>query len=197
MRLQVKKIPYCAGNRGCGIGFKAQRKGGLNLARQVLAGGVSLLSLAGGTFTRATSAWDPIAQAIAPPGVMRTLTQSLVPTLQDILALIEGARTNLFAAGSGEFQAGWSSTRSSLVAGSWTDPSGGSGVMLAEDSTASNTHMCFQAVNITNALPYTCTVYAKAGLRSVIVLQFGSTAFTTPTAWFDLSAGAVSKTSGS
>lgn len=192
MRLQVKKIPYCAGNRGCGIGFKAQRKGGLNLARQVLAGGVSLLSLAGGTFTRATSAWDPIAQAIAPPGVMRTLTQSLVPTLQDILALIEGARTNLIAAGLSEhFElANGGLVNLTVASGSIAPDGSATACHLQEKDTVSESHLCAFNIAWTNATVYCVTVYLKQAERTWGAIGLSSSIYTGgATCFFNLATG--------
>ena len=156
------------------------------------------LNQTGRSFTRATSAWDPVHNCILAPGQPRQVYARYRDRVSIPLDLPEGARTNLLAAGSSEFQSGWSFSHASLLAASWTAPDGESAPMLAEDSTASTTHEVFQSIAITTTLPYTISVIAKANTRSVIILQFGSTTFsTTPTAWFNLSAGVVSKTSGS
>lgn len=88
-----------------------------------------LVSSLAPTYSRATSAWNPATNSIAGAGVKRT---RMAPTfgMMDEDVLIEGARTNLLAAGTSERFSLWTQTNAPTV----TD-----GVAGAPDGTATAT----------------------------------------------------------
>jgi hypothetical protein len=113
--------------------------------------------------------------------------------------LMEAARTNLIVQ-SQDFATSWTGTRAS--AANTTSPLAPDGSQtadaLSEDGTAENSHAVSQSgYSFTNTTAYTMSIWVKAGNRSWVALQFGSTAFSgTPTAYFNVSAGTAGAVSG-
>lgn len=112
--------------------------------------------------------------------------------------LTEEQRTNTLIYSEQFDNAAWPKNAANVTANAGTDPSGSTSAdKFVEDTTASSTHTLLQYASFTSGISYTFSVYAKAAERSVIILQFGAAAFSSaPSAWFDLTSGTVSKTTG-
>jgi hypothetical protein len=90
--------------------------------------------------------------------------------------------------------AAWTKTRSSISANATVAPDGTTTAdKLVEDSTASATHLTFQAASVTNGTSYAWSTYAKAGERSIIRMLSLTAGFAADV-YFNLSSGTVSTT---
>lgn len=141
------------------------------------------------TFTRATSAWDPVSSSVKGPGVRRT-KPTTIGTVTYSSDLIEGSRTNLLAAGTSENLDRWAFTRASATANAITAPDGSTTAdKLVEDGTASNSHFTQAGFTSVDTSVYSLSVYAKAGERTWLWLQFADGA--SSGRFFNLSTGAM------
>lgn len=97
------------------------------------------------------------------------------------------AATNLLLQST--FAASWTATRSTLTANAVTSPDATTNAAtLVEDATATNTHLVSQNVTkAASAISYFYSVYAKAGTRTRIALQFDDNAGNGAVAGYDLS----------
>jgi hypothetical protein len=87
--------------------------------------------------------------------------------------------------------AAWTKNRATVTANATTAPDGTlTADKLVEDNTASNNHRTFQGA-VTTGQAYAFSVFAKASERNWMYLRVARTGPTTPSAWFDLSAGTV------
>jgi len=88
--------------------------------------------------------------------------------------------------------AAWTKQRASIVPNAAQNPINNlwNAQKLMEDTTASNTHRLFGSIT-TTAIPYTLSVYMKAGERNWAYLRLDRSGGTTAVAWFNLSTGAV------
>ncbi len=151
-------------------------------------------SPAGIAFTRATSAWDPYNNVIVPPGVRRRRSYKIGRRQGVSLDLIEGARTNLIAAGNSEhFELANGGLVQLTVATGAIAPDGSStACKLQEANATSESHLAAFNISWTNASVYQITVYLKAVERTWGAIGISSTVFTGGgTAWFNLATGAV------
>ncbi len=149
----------------------------------------------GMTFTRATSAWDPYNNVIVAPGVRRRRSATLGRFRAVGFDLIEGARTNLLAAGSSELAIGWGTAAASLVAGSGISPNGEAMKLLQED-TSNSTHYCEQAVTkAASGLPYAFTFWANSSNRSLQINLDNGAGTAGVYAIFNLANGTITTTS--
>ena len=99
------------------------------------------------------------------------------------------ARTNLLLR-SQEFGTTWTATRASVVANQIIAPDGTLTADKLVENTDNNSHLLQQSVTIT-AVSHTYTVYAKAGERSWLILNFISSGGGVRNASFNLSTGAL------
>lgn len=112
--------------------------------------------------------------------------------------LHEPASTNLALRSATLDNATWAKSGATVVADASTAPDGTVSADKIVESSGGTTHVIAQAgIAVTSGLMYTASFFAKAAERSVLIFQFPSAAFgATLSSWFDLSAAAVSKTSG-
>ena len=154
---------------------------------------------AGVTFTRASAA-----TCFDSAGVLRAASSNVARfdydpvTLRSLGYLTECASTNLNTYSELFSNGSWNKSRSSVTANAATAPDGTSNAMkLTEDSTASNTHQLYQNYSVTSGTIYTISIFAKAGERTWLNLQFFGSGFTSGGAWFDLANGLVGTVNGS
>jgi hypothetical protein len=142
------------------------------------------------TFTRATSSWDPRLNKITGAGVRRTKPVT-IGTVTYNADLIEGARTNLLAAGTSESLDRWSAfTRASATANATTAPDGSlTADKLVEDGTAANSHFAQANFTAVDTSVYSLSVYAMAGERTWLWMQMADTA--SSGRFFNLSTGVM------
>lgn len=123
------------------------------------------------------------------------------PTTGESLGLlIEEQRTNLFPYSADFADAAWGKTRASITSNTIVAPDGTlTGDKLVEDTTATNTHLVSDNVNLIANTSYTATVYVKAAERTRVRLQNSAVAnwATLGEAYFDLSAGTIVSGTGS
>ena len=114
---------------------------------------------AGMTFTRATSAWDPLLNVIQPPGVRRRNTEQVGRFRVFAGDLIEGAGTNLLKAGTSDNFNLWSSISAQLVGGQ-TAPDGSATAWTITDSSAAAFQSIQQTITVANdASTYCISIY--------------------------------------
>jgi hypothetical protein len=101
------------------------------------------------------------------------------------------SRTNLLLQSQTFDNASWTKQRATVTANATTAPDGSmTADKLVEDNTASNNHRTLQNVSTTGQ-PYAFSVFAKASERSWMYLRVDRAGPSTPSAWFNLSAGTV------
>lgn len=129
------------------------------------------LNQTGRSFTRATSAWDPVHNCILPPGVARQCYVRYRDRVSIPLDLIEGAATNLLAAGSSEhFElTPWSLTNATITTGI-TAPDGSATACFLNETSATGNHFVGQNVTSANGT-YTASVFVKANGTTSCVLD--------------------------
>jgi hypothetical protein len=159
---------------GLGIGGRAELGYAANLLN-----GATYLNDTSPTFTRATSAYDPIANAIVGAGVRRRRGCSVgLRTLS--MDLIEGSRTNLLAAGTSEhFElATWAKTACSVTTGSTAPDGTATACKLIEDS-SSGLHVIKQTVTKgASAIAYSFALIIKASERPGVQIVLSNAAVT-------------------
>lgn len=109
--------------------------------------------------------------------------------------LIEEARTNLFTYSEQFENVAWTKTASSISADAVAAPSGATTAdKLVEDGT-NGAHYVSVLKAVTSGTAYTLSVFAKAGERTALTLQFVNQ-FAANSAVFNLSTGAITSQSG-
>ncbi len=159
----------------------------------VLGGTATSLNDQTATFTRATSAFDPFSRTITGAGVRRRRTVQVGGRAFQS-DLIEGARTNLLAAGTSErMSVTWTATDITVTARNATAPSG---ELLAADlitEGSAGTAVLSQPITITAANFISSTRYIKvsAGVTWIMLQVTSDAGANGYRAWFNIATGVV------
>lgn len=113
--------------------------------------------------------------------------------------LTESGSTNIFIQSQNFPNVAWTNATLNASATATFAPDGTlTGNSLTENATGANTYQSLQSVSITTTLPYSASIYVRAGARTQTSIDFGSSAFATaPGVVFNLiGAGSISQQSG-
>ncbi len=126
-----------------------------------LGASAAVLNTTSNTFTRATSAYDPNADAIVGSGVRRQRNQ-VIGTTTYAMDLIEGQRTNLLAAGTSERFDQWTAVAGGTVTADTTAAPNGEVIAQTLTDPGASLSGVSQAVTVANdSLLFAASIYVK------------------------------------